>query len=591
MKTVRILLLVTLAWALVVPASWGAAERNQDRRKLSILYKIKPEATRQEQKRLEAVTKFLGTRAKKTIRNVDIQLDEYLSWSGSEEEAAEMLLATGAVLFAEPDYLVAPDATTSNDPSLKSQWQHSKINSFGAWDTVTGNSSILVAVCDTGISSNHPDLVANLQLPGFNTVDNSTNTEPIYNHGTGVAGCIGAVGNNATGVAGVVWDVRILPIRITNTTDGMAYISDAAEGIRYAADQGAKVVNLSYRMASYSTIDSAAQYLRGKGGLLFVAAGNDGIQQSWPDFPSFLAVGATTSTDTKASFSNTGAYIDLVAPGSSVYSTTSSSSYAYMSGTSFSSPIAGGLAALIYSLNPSFTPEQVESFLIQGCVDLGAAGEDSSFGAGRIDAAQSIALALGAGTNESPVAILEVSPSEGDAPMEVIADGGGSFDPDGSIVAYQWDFGDGTKATGMEANHTYTQEGTYTVTLTVTDDQNTKSSASTQVWVRPDQAKVISVRDITMSWAKVSGGVVARAAVSIADSYGVPVSGVSVTVKWTGTKSGTSVGTTGTNGVAVLSSPKVKSTFSFTATVTAVSLTGYTYDPTLNTETSDSIKN
>ncbi len=121
---------------------------------------------------------------------------------GAEEEMAEAMRASGAVDFAEPDYLLPAASSVPDDPQYSSQWYHQTINSPGAWSYTTGNTSILVAVCDTGIDSTHPDLAPNLSLPGYNVVDQTTNTNPIAPHGTEVAVVIGAVGNNDLGVAG-----------------------------------------------------------------------------------------------------------------------------------------------------------------------------------------------------------------------------------------------------------------------------------------------------------------------------------------------------------------------------------------------------
>ena len=298
----------------------GDGKNSRPRRDKTVLFQLKENVSAEKRARLQALLDSKEINVKKKIEKLKIKIGGYAAGRMTEEEVCAALMATGAVVYAEPDYLVRP-VLLPDDPYLSSQWQHAAIVAPSAWEITTGSGSVLAAVCDTGVSAFHPDLAANLELPGYNSVDGSTNTEPIYNHGTGVAGCIGAVGNNGVGVSGVAWDIRILPVRITNRTDGAAYISDAAEGIRYAADQGARVVNLSYLMAGYSTIDTAARYLRDQGGLLFVAAGNNGEDPGWPDFASFIAVGATTSSDTRASWSNYGRYIDITAPGAGIYST------------------------------------------------------------------------------------------------------------------------------------------------------------------------------------------------------------------------------------------------------------------------------
>ncbi|MBM4040618.1 MAG: PKD domain-containing protein [Planctomycetes bacterium] len=582
-------IVVCLCLAVGLLASKGAAgQGNGAGGKGRILYQLKRGAGAPQLAALDQRARARGLARLRVLRGLGVEVAHFPLDRTMERAVCAELMATGAVAFAEPDRLVQPVALP-NDPYYGRQWQHARINCPGAWDITTGNTSVLVAVCDTGVSSSHPDLAANLQLPGYNTADGSTNTAPVYDHGTGVAGCIGAVGNNGAGVAGVAWRVKILPIRITNRSDGAAYISDAAEGIRHAADQGAKVVNLSYLMAGYATIDSAAEYLRGKGGLLFVAAGNDAQDPGWPDFASFIAVGATDSADAKAGFSNFGAFIDVVAPGVSVYSTSGSSSYAYMSGTSFASPIAAGLAALICAVNPSFNPGEVENIIFSTCKDLGAAGDDEVFGHGRIDAAAAIARAANVPPNAPPLAVAAANPTSGTAPLAVAFDGTSSTDADGSLASYRWTFGDGASATGATAAHTYTTHGTYTATLTVTDDRGATDTDSVQLTVLPDPSKVVFVHSIDMSLQTAGSGLIALATVCIVNPSGAPVSGATVAGRWTGPRTSTVAGVTGADGKVTLASMSAKGTFTYTFTVTGVSKAGYVYDPSRNEETSDSI--
>jgi thermitase len=589
MKNLARLMTIIIVFCLAMPGAFALEDPKQPRRPGAVLYKIREGAAPNELKALNGILNSLGASNRKYMRKIGVSLDVYTKENIDEEAVCRMLLKTGAVEFAEPDYLVKP-GLTPNDPYYQSQWQHKNINSPTAWDITTGSREVIVAVCDTGISSNHPDLAPNLILPGYNSEDGSTNTEPIYNHGTGVAGCTGAVGNNAAGVSGVAWNVAILPIRITNRTDGAASLSAAAEGIRYAADRGSRVVNLSYRMAGYSTIDTAAKYLRNKGGLLFVAAGNDGTDPGWPDFPSFISVGATTSSDTKAQWSNYGTYIDIVAPGSSVYSTTGTSSYGSMSGTSFASPIAAGVAALVFSMNPSLTPDQVESFIFGACKDLGTTGDDNSYGHGLVDAARTLVLAGATGNNYAPVAHVTVFPDAGQAPIEVAVDASESYDPDGEIITYHWDFGDGTTASGIDAKHTYTTEGTHTITLTVTDIMGAVSRATAHVEVYPAPKKVIYVEDLQMSIETVPRGEIGRAFVTVVDEERVAVAGISVTGVWRGLVSGTVTSVTGADGKAILDSKKFRKSGTLTFTVTDLSRDGYIYDANLNEITTVSIE-
>ncbi len=301
------------------------------------------------------------------------------------------LLATGAVEYAVEDKLQKPQYVP-NDPRLAEQWHLAKIGAPAAWDVEMGD-GVVVAVCDTGIEAEHPDFMGNVQLPGYNAVDDSSDISPIHFHGTAVAGVVAAFGDNKIGVVGVAYGSRILPVKITNRADTGAWTSDLAEGICWAADHGAKVVNVSYSGCEDPVIDEAARYIRAKGSLLIMAGGNYGRYLDLPNYPSFLRVAATDWQDNHASFSAWGPYISCAAPGVAILTTDLNGAYAAYSGTSFAAPVVSGIAALLWSANPALTPANIESLILGGCKDLGAAGRDDYFGYGRVDAEASIARA------------------------------------------------------------------------------------------------------------------------------------------------------------------------------------------------------
>jgi thermitase len=314
---------------------------------------------------------------------------------GADAAAVAKKYAQNAnVAFAEVNALVPPEVIP-NDPNYGLAWHLAKIEAPTAWDSAKAP-GVLVGVCDTGVEGSHPDLAPILRADlGWNAADGSNNWSPIVNHGTLVSGAVAAATNNATGVAGVGWGANVIPVRISNLTDGSAYVSDAAKCIQYSADSGARVVNLSYRMAGSSALDTAGAYARQRGAVTLVAAGNDGLAQAWTDFPNFLAIAATTSSDVRASYSNTGAFVDIAAPGSSIYTTRTGATYGPASGTSLASPVAAGVVALIFGASPGLSAAQAESILRQSADDLGAAGEDVEFGVGRVNARKAVALATG----------------------------------------------------------------------------------------------------------------------------------------------------------------------------------------------------
>ena len=313
--------------------------------------------------------------------------------------------------YAELDMAVTQAATVS-DPSYGSSWALPKIQAPGAWDGANG-SGVTIAILDTGIDSTHPDLAPNL-VPGWNVYDNNANTADVHGHGTWVAGVAAMAANNGMGSAGVAWGAKIMPVRIADPS-GYAYWSTVAQGIYWAADHGAKVVNVSYNgVSGSSSVQSAAQYLRSKGGIVVVAAGNSSGLEAVAANDALLSVAATDSSDLRASFSSYGDYVDLAAPGVSVYTTTMGGGYANASGTSFASPIVAGAAALMMSANSRITPADIDRLLKTTAVDLGTSGFDQYYGSGRVNAAAAVTAAkqMVAADTQAPV-IAIASPTGG----------------------------------------------------------------------------------------------------------------------------------------------------------------------------------
>lgn len=280
------------------------------------------------------------------------------------------------VEYAMPDFAyrltVEPD-----DLDYTSQWALPKIGAPTAWGRSTGSSSVVVAVIDTGIDLDHPDLAANL-VPGWNFVADNDDPSDDHGHGTHVAGVIGAVGNNTEGVAGVNWDVSLMPLKICDA-NGMCQLSQEIAALEFAATHGAHVANASFGAAHGGwEPEEDAIAAAGTAGILFVAAaGNNAANSDATSFypagyplDNIIAVGASTPTDEVASFSNYGvSSVDLVAPGDGIFSTLPDG-YGSMSGTSMAAPQVAGAAALVKGLNPSWTPEQVRRQLVRTATPL-----------------------------------------------------------------------------------------------------------------------------------------------------------------------------------------------------------------------------
>lgn len=332
-------------------------------------------------------------------------------------------------------------SNTPNDPYFASnvllhleQSNDHDIDASTAWDTTTGSADVLIAVIDTGVDTDHPDLVDNIwtnpnEIPnngidddnngyiddvhGWDFVEDdndpsSTPTSSSYDntvvvHGTHVAGLIGAVGNNGVGVVGVNWTVRIMPLRVFDD-QGNSSMSEVLDAIAYAQANGAKVMNMSYGGTTFSQFESDAITNAAAAGVLSVAAaGNENVNLNvTPEYPacytSVIGVGATDSNDDMASFSNYGTdCVDVAAPGESILSTVYvdntglfPNEYDFLSGTSMSTPIVSGIAGLILAVQPGFSTSQITDFITSSADDIGI----PAFGSGRVNAASAVAAAV-----------------------------------------------------------------------------------------------------------------------------------------------------------------------------------------------------
>jgi subtilisin family serine protease len=298
------------------------------------------------------------------------------------------LLQTGLFSVAERDGR-AYASSTPNDPSFFSQWHLTTINALTAWITTTGSVQP-IAVIDSGVDLAHPDLAGRVTA-GWNFVLGNSNTEDDLGHGTATAGTLGAVTNNGTGVAGVTWNNPIMPLVVLDSTGWAAY-SNIASAITYAADHGARIVNISIAgTSSSSTLQNAVNYAWNKGTVVFAAAGNSG--SSTPMYPAgctnVVSVAATDQSNALAGFSNYGPWIDLAAPGVSVLTTSFGGGYGYWSGTSFAAPIAAGVGGLVLAVKPSLSASGLVTLLEQNTDYIGSS---SIFGYGLVDAAKRWAL-------------------------------------------------------------------------------------------------------------------------------------------------------------------------------------------------------
>jgi serine protease len=276
--------------------------------------------------------------------------------------------------WAEPKFLRKIDFIP-NDPSYNSnnQWNLFQVDAQQAWDISQGDTSIIIGIIDTGIDWTHPDLAANM-WPGigfdFGGLNGTPDNNPIEDHpyhGTFLAGVASAVSNNSIGISSIGYKCHLMAVKtsrddIKDPVSGLPYIFYGFEGIVYAADHGAKIINCSWGGGGYSNEEQdVINYAVSKGALVVAAAGNDNaFEDFYPaGYDGVLSVAATDPNDNKASFSNFGYKVDCTAPGVNIYSTWQTDTYNTGSGTSYSTPLVSGLAALVMSHFPNYNPLQV----------------------------------------------------------------------------------------------------------------------------------------------------------------------------------------------------------------------------------------
>lgn len=305
------------------------------------------------------------------------------------------------VSYVEPSMIVQVQLVP-NDPYWNLQWGPQKIGADWAWNTTTGDSSVTVAVVDSGIDYTHPDLLANYVPLGYDWVNNDSDPKDDHGHGTACAGIIAAELNNTIGVAGMA-QVKIMAEKVIDS-DGDGLVEWMASGIVHAADQGARIISLSLGLYTDSELlHDAIKYAYNAGALVIASAGNDNTNmKSYPAaYDEVVAVAATDKSDGKAGFSNFGEWIELGAPGVDIYSTMPtyhvtlnsegySMNYDYLSGTSMACPHVSGAAALIWSRYPNKTRDWIRLWLRYTADDLGDPGFDAFYGYGRLNARKAI---------------------------------------------------------------------------------------------------------------------------------------------------------------------------------------------------------
>jgi len=393
MKKIAILLtglLIVFAFMLIMfKGKQISAEDKPGYVKGELLVKFKENVSAEE---ISDTHRKLGGKVKSTISGLNVQVIEVNKGVG---EMMSAYAKSGRVEYAEPDYIAYP---LTNDVYFNRQWgmnntgqqtcnmagdicttgtPDADIDAPEAWNITTGNSAIKIAILDSGIDQNHPDLmnkvVANANFSDSNTVDD------LYGHGTHVAGIAAATTGNDTGVAGVGYQAVLMNGKVLNDTGYGAY-SWIANGITWAADGGAKVINLSVGNGQRSsTLEAAVNYAWNKGAVVVAAAGNSANpSKTYPAYyTNCIAVAATNNNDVMASFSSYGSWVDVAAPGENVFSTFPNhpfylqsvygraNNYDFGNGTSMSVPHVSGIAALVWATSYGTNAQSVRNRIEQ----------------------------------------------------------------------------------------------------------------------------------------------------------------------------------------------------------------------------------
>ncbi|WP_144462746.1 S8 family peptidase [Siminovitchia fortis] len=323
------------------------------------------------------------------------KLDSVYIFKSNSQTTTELIQyfdQNNQVAFVEPHYIFLQNEV--NDTLYRNyQWNLPAVGTERGWNFTRGSDDVTIAVVDTGVDLNHPDLSGRL-AKGYNVLAKNDNPNDDNGHGTHVAGIIAAVTNNAEGVAGVTWYNPVMPVKVMNA-EGIGGSFDVAEGIRWAADHGADIINLSLgNYQSSQVLEDAIRYALDKDIVVVAAAGNDNTSQ--PSFPAALpgviSVAAVDWEGKRAPFSNYGDHIDIAAPGVYIPSTFTDGQYASLSGTSMAAPHVSALAGLIRSVNPNMKNTEVVEMMTKTTQKAGTEVPDIYYGNGIIDNSEALQL-------------------------------------------------------------------------------------------------------------------------------------------------------------------------------------------------------
>ncbi|HEY5160378.1 MAG TPA: S8 family serine peptidase [Gaiellaceae bacterium] len=402
-----------------------------------------------------------------------------------KKQALTLLRRQADVSYAEADGFVHAFSTSINDPysiAPYAPWPLANPLFPEAWDLTTGDASVVVAVVDSGVQADHPELMGRV-LSGYDFVNGDSDPADDFGHGTEVAGVIAAQGNNGIGIAGVCWKCEIMPVKVLDSS-GAGTDSWVSSGITWAVDHGADVINLSLGGTNTSqTLANAVSYAETHGVVVVAAAGNDGVSTlNYPAaYDGVISVGAVDEGHSRYTWSNYGSWVMVDAPGCT-NSTSLGSTYTGFCGTSAATPFVAGLAGLARSYSSSASSSSVVSAIEQSAQNL-ASGNSIH---GLIDAECTLQAITSVST--CLVASFTASATSGTTPLTV------SFSNTSiNASSYSWSFGDGTSSTDSSPTHTFTAVGSYNVTLVAGNGARSRLANATITVTAPAPVAVFAM--------------------------------------------------------------------------------------------------
>lgn len=570
--------LLLSALSLAVTASLGSpafAAQAQQWAKGRILVQPRAGLTAEQ---LDKILKRHGGKSIARIAQLDIHVVE-LPPHASEQAVANLLKHHPHLKFAEVDAAVAPNVVP-NDTYYTNAWHLSKMDAPSAWNTSVG-SGVTVAVLDTGVDANHPDLAGQL-VQGWNTYDNNSNSSDVYGHGTKVAGVVAAASNNGAGVTSLAFGAKVMPIRVSDPS-GLAYSSTVAAGLTFAADNGARVANLSYAMTWDFAVQNAAQYFKNKGGVTVLSSGNSGALDSTPATDAIITVAATDGNDARAGWSTYGPHVDIAAPGVGIWTTVSGGSYGAPSGTSFAAPATAATIALMMAANSRLAPADIERLLKATALDLGDAGWDQLYGAGRVNAGAAVAAAATAQAGDTTAPTVSIaSPSAnatvagwvavdasamdnvGVTRVDLVVNGIPVASDTAAPFAFSWNSAQVADGPATLVAYAYDAAGNYSASSTVNVSvRNSADTIAPNVAInKPVNGSTITARNLSIAAAATDNVGVANTSLFINGKLVSTVTGGNLSYNWNTNKAGAGTHTltvtaTDTSGNATTSTVQV----------------------------------